>query len=35
MIYLTGDSTAGYYVGLLLCLMGTSFVSIGPSERSD
>lgn len=26
MIYLTGDSTSGYYVGLLLCLMGTSFV---------
>lgn len=26
MIYLSGDSTSGYYVGLLLCLMGTSFV---------
>lgn len=26
MIYLTGDAGTGYYAGLLLCLVGTSFV---------
>jgi len=26
MLYLTGDASSGYYVGLLLCLVGTSFV---------
>lgn len=26
MIYLTGDGSSGYYAGLLLCLVGTSFV---------
>ncbi len=26
MIYFTGDSTSSYYAGLMLCLVGTSFV---------
>ncbi len=26
MIYLTGDASSGYYAGLMLCLVGTSFV---------
>lgn len=26
MIYLTGDGSSGYYAGLMLCLVGTSFV---------
>ncbi|MEQ1747854.1 MAG: ATP-binding protein, partial [Prosthecobacter sp.] len=26
MMYLTGDASSGYYAGLILCLVGTSFV---------
>ena len=26
MLYLTGDGSSGYYAGLMLCLVGTSFV---------